>query len=49
MMLHILTTVQQFIQLKPHDFDIVPSVLLHALLILLFLVYITRHTRRRKR
>ena len=44
MMLHILTTVQQF---KPHDFDIVPSVLLHALLILLFLVYITRHTRRR--
>ena len=40
--------VQQTFQFKRSDFDIVPAVLLHALLILLFLLFISRKTRRKR-
>jgi len=40
--------VQQLIQIKRGDFDIVPNVIVYAALMLGFLLFISRKTRRRR-
>ena len=47
-MLHALHIVQQTFQFKRADFDIIPTVIVYAALMLGFLLFISRNTRRRR-
>ena len=37
----------KFLDLSPHDFDIIPTVIVYAAIMFVFLIYISRNTRRK--